>query len=566
MKAQADVSLLNDSHQRLLAERGISVEMARAAGLRSATSVEAKKILNFDPRSSGILIPYVHPATGNVRTFRFRPDVPLIVNGKPAKYLSPRGVGNLIYFPPNVGARLKDGVEPLLVTEGEFKTLAAAQTELLCVGLSGVWGWKTRDDGTSQPVPDLDLIDMRGRSVTIVFDSDVALNGQVRRARHALGKEFYKRGASTVCGVDLPAPDGMKCGLDDFLVARGLEGYLGLDAFELPPTDLPPFLEPLSAMLNTPEEPTEFAIEGIQPVGASGWRIAAPKVCKSWDMLEETYCLATAQPLYGRFRVPQKRRVCIIEEEDHRRRTKRRLERIIHAHGGTVPSDEFFKVSVKKGLRLDDPAWREVLEFEIKNFRPEFIYLDVFSRLHAKDVNDASAMAELVLFLDGLNRDYGAAFVILHHTRKLNAGGNDYDEILGSGVLGGFADATLFFSRTKEKGVVRVSVSLKDEPEDGSFEPEFLIHLKDTEDEKGTLFEYLGVPPEKQASAAHREKIKAALKDDWLTVKDVAIAVGVSKTTAQDHLDTLFDSKQAEREKRKGRWFYRRPQTAQSNG
>src|SRR5262249_60009081 len=129
------------SHQGLLADRGI-LKIAMEAGLRSATCAEAKKILNFDPRSSGILIPYHHPVKGTVRTFRFRPDVPLVINGKPAKYLSPRGVGNLIYFPPNAGTRVKEGAEPLLVTEGEFKALAATQAGLLCVGLSGGWGGK----------------------------------------------------------------------------------------------------------------------------------------------------------------------------------------------------------------------------------------------------------------------------------------------------------------------------------------------------------------------------------------------------------------------------------------
>lgn len=29
-----------------------------------------------------------------MRTYRLRPDVPLIIDGKAAKYLSPRGVGN----------------------------------------------------------------------------------------------------------------------------------------------------------------------------------------------------------------------------------------------------------------------------------------------------------------------------------------------------------------------------------------------------------------------------------------------------------------------------------------
>ena len=168
-------------------------------------------------------------------------------------------------------------------------------------------------------------------------------------------------------------------------------------------------------------------------------------------MIEECYCLATAQPVYGHFRVPQPCRVMMIEEEDPKRRVKRRLERIINAHGGLSPSDEFFKVSIKKGFRLDDPKWREVLEFEIKIFKPKFCYLDVFNRLHEKDINDAQAMSEIVLFLDQLNRDYGTAFIILHHDRKNGQGGDAHNEIMGSRVLGGFANATLFLPVPKKK-------------------------------------------------------------------------------------------------------------------
>ena len=45
--------------------------------------------------------------------------------------------------------------------------------------------------------------------------------------------------------------------------------------------------------------------------------------------------------------------------------------------------------------------------------------------------------------------------------------------------------------------MLRVNVALKDEPEDGSFEPEFVIRLADTLDGRGMGFEYLGPPPER---------------------------------------------------------------------
>ena len=425
-------------HLEALQKRGITQETAEAAGLYSASMEDVRRVLNFNSTNSpGLAIPFIHPSTSATVMVRIKPDRPPIIDGKEAKYLSPKGAGNRIYFPPGCVERLKDPKEPIYFTESEFKALAAWQCGLLCLGLIGVWGWRGKGlDGTSQAIPDLDLISCEGRISTIVFDSDVAVNNQVKRARHAFGKELYQKGADRVYGVDLPALNGAKVGLDDFLAAYGLDHFLDLEASELPPTDLPPFTEPISNLLTGPDEPIEWGIEGIQPLGSNGWRIAGPKVGKSWDMLEEAYCLVTGQLVYGHFSVPQSRKVMVIEEEDPRRRVKRRLQRIVHAHGGIQPSDGFFHYSVKKGVRLDDPQWREVLEWEIRSFRPEFVYLDVFTRLHAKNINDPEEMGEIVLFLDHLNREYNCTIIILHHTRKNSAGGDDHDERETFGPVG----------------------------------------------------------------------------------------------------------------------------------
>ena len=203
-----------------------------------------------------------------------------------------------------------------------------------------------------------------------------------------------------------PAADGSKQGFDDFVAACGIEAFHALDVFELPQTDIPPFTIGISEFLEGPEPPLAWGIKGLQPVGANGFRIADPKTGKSWLMLEEAYSMSTGQDLFNYFKVPSRRKVLLIEEEDHSRRVKRRLERIIRAHGGVRPSDEYFRISVKKGLRLDDNKWREVLEWEIQNFRPEFVYLDVWNRLHSKDINSAEEMSGIILFLDQLSREH----------------------------------------------------------------------------------------------------------------------------------------------------------------
>ena len=234
--ASDDHTRLSVQHVEALHKRGLTQATIDAAGFRSLTAEEVLAVLKFNPnRSAGLGIPFSHPHTGETRLIRVRPDVAPLIDGKPAKYLSPRGAGNLLYFPPGCADQLKNPEEPLYLTEGEFKALAARQARLLAVGLVGVWGWRGKDaNGHGQPIPDLDLIEWRGRTVVAVFDSDAAINPEVQRARQALAWEAYRRGARMVCTIPLPAPDGLKVGWDDYLLTHGLEAFHELEAEEIP--------------------------------------------------------------------------------------------------------------------------------------------------------------------------------------------------------------------------------------------------------------------------------------------------------------------------------------------
>ena len=110
---------LNPVHLDSLLKRGIAPATAEAAKLYSATSQQVRALLNFNPTNSpGLAIPYFAPLIGAARMVRIKPDKPPIIDGKEAKYLSPKGAGNLLYFPPNCAERLKNPEEPIVFTEG----------------------------------------------------------------------------------------------------------------------------------------------------------------------------------------------------------------------------------------------------------------------------------------------------------------------------------------------------------------------------------------------------------------------------------------------------------------
>src|ERR1019366_9398845 len=67
---------------------------------------------------------------------------------------------------------LSNPQEPLLLTEGEFKSLVGCLNGFNVVGLGGVWNFT--ENGAL--LPELLAIAWKGRVVYIVFDSDVATN------------------------------------------------------------------------------------------------------------------------------------------------------------------------------------------------------------------------------------------------------------------------------------------------------------------------------------------------------------------------------------------------------
>ena len=126
------------------------------------------------------------------------------------KYAQPPGTGARLYMPFEIDDH------PLIVTEGEKKTLAARQAGFNAVGVGGVWNWVSR----GEPIADLNLIKWDGREATIIPDSDVFQRTDLLRAIYALGRELQAQGANILV-AQIPQQDEAKVGLDDFLLSGG---------------------------------------------------------------------------------------------------------------------------------------------------------------------------------------------------------------------------------------------------------------------------------------------------------------------------------------------------------
>ena len=119
---------------------------------------------------------------------------------------------------PRIHAKLADPLLPLWVTEGARKADSAVSQGLCCLNVTGVWGWRGRNDQDGlTALADWELIALKERKVYLAFDSDLSEKPEVNLALRRLKKFLEGRGAEVLV-VYLPAGEGgAKVGLDDFL-------------------------------------------------------------------------------------------------------------------------------------------------------------------------------------------------------------------------------------------------------------------------------------------------------------------------------------------------------------
>ena len=147
------------------------------AQLRRADSLTGAEVIGRKSGTyAGILIPYFHPGSDHVREYRLRRDQPDLEydaagNLKPRqKYLSPPGRSNMLYLAPGISPPfLHDPALPIIITEGEFKTLALwrlahhrspSRPQFLPLGFSGVYNWRGTIGKTVGP--DGSRLDVKG--------------------------------------------------------------------------------------------------------------------------------------------------------------------------------------------------------------------------------------------------------------------------------------------------------------------------------------------------------------------------------------------------------------------
>lgn len=215
----------------LLDESGIPEALVAQRGYFTVEDPKELLALGFsDDQSAQVpaLVLPLYGVDGDIVGYQSRPDNPRTNDhGKPVKYETPFGWSMRLDVSPVIQHQLGDKSIPLWITEGVKKGDAAAARGLCCISLIGVWNWRgTNDQGGVCELSDWDKIALKGRTIYIVFDSDVMIKAEVKAALKRLAGMLKRRGASRVIPIVPPTGNQKKTGLDDYFVRGGTSSEL----------------------------------------------------------------------------------------------------------------------------------------------------------------------------------------------------------------------------------------------------------------------------------------------------------------------------------------------------
>ena len=148
---------------------------------------------------------------------------------KPLRYVQGGGSMPEVYLPPLADweAVMADPEVGIAVTEGELKAACCTKLGVPCVGLGGVYSFRSTRKGLPM-VAALRAFKWGGRDVVVAYDSDASSNPMVVQARNELAKALLAMGANVRVVDPPPADDGSKQGIDDLALAKGGQALLDL--------------------------------------------------------------------------------------------------------------------------------------------------------------------------------------------------------------------------------------------------------------------------------------------------------------------------------------------------
>jgi len=513
---------LKPRHIRLLAEKAVSLDVAKARGYWSLDSADdfpklgwASRGRNAAPkwlRPPGLTIPLFSPVDleiGEIESCysQFRPDRPVEDDkGKTRKYVNPSGTRAIIdVHPAFFGTDAwTDRDTPLFIVEGVPKEDALWSIGIPAVSIQGVWNFTSENPDTHyrEILQDFRYLPVAGREVVIGFDADAWTNRAVRAAARELGRILGRGngGASAVRALRLPHPE-KKWGVDDFLADGGTrESLLELivDLDKLAHGGLS-----VQALSEIAPMPPECLWEPYLIRNTLGFLDGAPGVGKTWIALSLAAAVTTGGSMPSAFRtdkgkmsrwpIPKGNVVYITHENDPSTALRPRFDRL----GGDA--SKFFVLATgdpeSDAFTLQDI---EPLEKMIEEIKPVLVVLDpIMNFLGAKtDAHRDNEVRPLLSKLMRLASNHQTTMLGIRHLRKDSTGSAVYaagGSVAFSGTARSVIMAGRYFGENESEKLVLAHSKTNETPAGASLEFAVTNEGKDDKGFYNVAFEWRGV-------------------------------------------------------------------------
>lgn len=295
----------------------------------------------------------------------------------------------------------------------------------------------------------------------------------------------------------------------------------------------------------------KWTVEGIWSYDSHGVVAGEPKTFKSFIATELGVAVASGRPFLGRFEIPHRGPVWIIQEENTAQMMQDRLNKITNARGVggrqdgelVIPDTLPIKLLSEQGFNLKDEEHIEFLErnlLEAKRIRetPKLIILDpLYMMVPGMNESDQKEVAEILGRLLRLKHEYGCGILIVHHYNKPKS---DEDRspghrIAGSGVFYRWFQDALYLSKGREPGQVTMEL------EHRGHAPTQGIHLEFDIGEMGENDYHVDVEVRKSDTGELRRNLRDLVEANptGLKLNDASELLGVSKDRVRKLVDRM---------------------------
>ncbi len=208
-----------------LKRSGLTEKDAKKFGYKPLKNSQTHKLIGKNLAS--YQIPYfdINGKKSNFYRIRFLEREKGFLKNTKLRYSQPPDMSPKFYYSKLINWKKvrNDVSQEIIFTEGEKKAEVLCKNGFNCIGLGGVWNWKSRAtiDGLTENYHNITWED---RSVFIIFDSDIETNIHIQHACNAFCNQLLSDGA-VVATQHIPALDSNKLGVDDYILEYGIEAF-----------------------------------------------------------------------------------------------------------------------------------------------------------------------------------------------------------------------------------------------------------------------------------------------------------------------------------------------------